>query len=186
MELEPITDRQVDAAPLSPARSMPPDRIRPGEGTRPGEEPAIVDPAENNVVFTSLVTSDKDIVGLVAYSIYKQNKYDWLNAFGRQMGRMPDDAEAQSYLLGESTSRRLATYRHLAEATLGGRGVDVPAGGRPSIGRGLGLGGGDGSARTSPLGGSRAVLIGIAVLVLVLVGLFWAFHGGPAPAPPRP
>ncbi len=62
-------------------------------------DPAIVDPAEHNIVFTSLVTSDKDIVGLVAYSIYKQNKYDWLHAFSRLQGRMPDEAEAQSYLL---------------------------------------------------------------------------------------
>ncbi len=94
-------------------------------------DPAIVDPAEHNIVFTSLVTSDKDIVGLVAYSIYKQNKYDWLHAFSRLQGRMPDEAEAQSYLFGESTPRRLATYRHLAEAVLAGRGPDVQNGEPP-------------------------------------------------------
>ena len=39
---------------------------------------------------------------------------------------MPEPAEVQSYLLGESTARRLATYRQLAQAVLDGRGPDVP------------------------------------------------------------
>lgn len=92
-------------------------------------DPAIVDPAEHNVVFTSLVTADDDIVGLVAYSIYKQNKYDWLQAYSRLEGRMPEPAEVHSYLLGESTARRLATYRHLAQAVLDGRGAEVAGSG---------------------------------------------------------
>src|SRR3954468_14307437 len=32
---------------------------------------------DRNPVFTNLVKADNDIVGLVAYSIYKQNKLDW-------------------------------------------------------------------------------------------------------------
>jgi hypothetical protein len=89
--------------------------------------PGVLDD-ERNAVFVSLVTGDQDIVGLVAYSIYKQNKHDWLIAFDKAKGRAPNDGEVQAYILGESTPRRLAIYRHLAEATLEGRGPEVPAG----------------------------------------------------------
>jgi len=83
---------------------------------------------ERNIVFKSLVTGDTDIVGLVAYSIYKQNKHDWLIAFAKNKGRDPNEAESHAYIIGEGTARRLATYRHLAEATLDGRGPVVTAG----------------------------------------------------------
>lgn len=82
---------------------------------------------ERNPVFSSLVTGDNDIVGLVAYSIYKQNKLDWLLAFQRSIGREPNEHENTAYIIGEATPRRLATYRHLAESTLAGSGPDVPS-----------------------------------------------------------
>lgn len=81
---------------------------------------------ERNDVFAKLVTADSDIIGLVAYSIYKQNKFDWLQAFNRAKGREPTEDELAAYIVGEGTPRRLATYRHLAHATLEGRGPDVP------------------------------------------------------------
>jgi hypothetical protein len=82
---------------------------------------------ERNLVFESLVKGDGDIIGLVAYSIYKQNKHDWLVAFGKAKGREPQEAELSAYILGESTPRRLAIYRHLAAATIEGRGPEVSA-----------------------------------------------------------
>ena len=148
-------------------------------------DPAIVDPAEHNIVFTSLVTSDKDIVGLVAYSIYKQNKYDWLHAFSRLQGRMPDEAEAQSYLYGESTPRRLATYRHLAEAVLAGRGPDVQNGEAPSRAPPYAAG----IRRSEPVqqkGGfqlSARAIAGLCIALGVLLILFWLLRSG-APLPP--
>jgi hypothetical protein len=80
---------------------------------------------ERTGVFTSLVREDGDIAGLVAYSIYKQNKLDWLQAFETAKGRVPVEAEVSAYIIGESTPRRLATYRHLAEATLAGTGPEL-------------------------------------------------------------
>ena len=86
------------------------------------------DERERNVVFGSLVKGDDDIVGLVAYSIYKQNKHDWLVGFNKSKDREPDEAESYSYIVGESTARRLAIYRHLAQATLEGNGPQVSGG----------------------------------------------------------
>lgn len=106
------------------------------EETQASSTPALAGEAANahldterNAVFAALVSGDSDIVGLIAYSIYKQNKLDWLVAFGKQKGRDPNEGEVTSYIIGESTPRRLAIYRHLAEATLEGRGPDVAAGG---------------------------------------------------------
>jgi hypothetical protein len=84
--------------------------------------------SDRNPVFEQLVAGDVDIVGLVAYSIYKQNKRDWLIAFRRAKHRAPTEDEASAYIIGESTPRRLATFRHLAQATLDGRGPDVAMG----------------------------------------------------------
>ncbi len=141
----------------------------------PDAENAIVDPAEHNIVFTSLVTGDNDLVGLVAYSIYKQNKYDWLLAFSRQQGRPPNEAEAQSYLLGESTPRRLATYRHLAEAMIEGRGIDpLKRAGGSAPGRAAAL---TTTGRHQPLGLSYPGLIGFAVVIVIVALVLWFSHG---------
>jgi hypothetical protein len=80
---------------------------------------------ERNAVFVNLVREDGDIIGLVAYSIYKQNKVDWLHAFQKTLGRGPTEAELNSYIIGESTPRRLGIYRHLAGATLTGNGPEA-------------------------------------------------------------
>ena len=147
-------------------------------------EATVVDPSEHHVVFTSLVTSDKDIVGLVAYSIYKQNKYDWLMAFSRMQGRMPNDAEAQSYLLGESTTRRLATYRHLAEAALEGRGLEVPgssSGGSTATRVFSRAPRADVAEISDGFQPSRTLLVGIIVAILIALALLWVFHTGSAP-----
>ena len=84
------------------------------------------EPEENTVklgapLFKKLVTSDDDLVGLVAYGLYKQNKYEWLGAFENSCGRRPTADESRAYVLGEGTPRRIATYRQLAEGALAAR-----------------------------------------------------------------
>ncbi|QGM97112.1 hypothetical protein [Methylocystis parvus] len=69
-------------------------------------------------IFGKLVSSDDDLVGLVAYSLYKQNKIDWMRDFEKAQGRPPNEQEFSVYGLGENTGRRVATYRYLAEATI--------------------------------------------------------------------
>jgi hypothetical protein len=87
--------------------------------------PALDGEIERNPIFDALVgTNDEDVAALVAYSIYKQNKRAWLDDFVKTTGRAPSDAETRSYIIGESTERRLAIYRRLAASTLSG---DAPA-----------------------------------------------------------
>jgi hypothetical protein len=67
-----------------------------------------------NPVFALLVEGEDDVAGLVAYSLYKQSKRDWMMEFSGRNGRTPNDDEIDSYILGERTPRRIATYRKLA------------------------------------------------------------------------
>ncbi|MCX7900195.1 MAG: hypothetical protein N2444_08970 [Methylocystis sp.] len=76
------------------------------------------DAPDHNEIFGKLVTGDDDIVGLVAYSLYKQNKIDWMRAFESRFSRLPNDQEFAAYIVGENTPRRVSTYRFLAEATV--------------------------------------------------------------------
>ncbi len=146
-----------------------------GDATQASAFPLMERPVngERNAVFVNLVKDDGDIAGLVAYSIYKQHKLDWLTAFEAAKRRAPDDAELASYIIGEGTPRRLVTYRHLAEAVLAGQGPNVagqPAPGRAPFQKRSGFS--DGSSAMTP--GLIATYALIALLFLV--GLWLAAH----------
>ena len=130
-----------------------------------------------NAVFASLVKGDSDITGLVAYSIFKQNELDWLQDFRTAKGREPSEGEADSYIIGESTPRRLATYRHLADATLSGKGPDVANGG-PSAPRAVALQQQQ-PAKQSGGFGMSAVVYFILTLVLLVAVYYSARYGVP-------
>ncbi|MBV9566788.1 MAG: hypothetical protein JO172_01490 [Hyphomicrobiales bacterium] len=71
--------------------------------------------AQRNPIFSELVQREEDLPGLVGYALYKLSKRDWLTAFVKIHGRDPTEDEIDSYILGERTQRRVATYRRLAE-----------------------------------------------------------------------
>ena len=118
--------------------------------------------AGRNRIFDALVTPDDDIAGLVAYSLYKQNKRAWLDDFIKATGRAPSDAESRAYIIGESTERRLSTYRHLAASTLAGKGS------RASAASGA-------ASKANPIAGA---LWALAVVVVALGVLGLAMHAG--------
>jgi hypothetical protein len=120
---------------------------------------------ERNTIFDSLVRVEGEVAGLVAYSIYKQNKRAWLQDFIKSTGRPPNEAEARAYIIGESTERRLATYRHLAAATLAGQGPDAPASGMRAL-------------RTAPGRTASFYLIWAVVLIAAVGVVAYAVHVG--------
>ena len=122
--------------------------------------------AEHNTIFDSLVRVEGEISGPVAYSIYKQNKRAWLNGFIKATGRPPNDAELRAYIIGESTERRLATYRHLAAATLAGQGPEAPS----SAGVGL--------RRSSTNRPASFFVLWAVVLIAAVAVLGYAMHEG--------
>lgn len=160
----------MDSSSIEPVEAEERSRLPAQAETMELIEPGASDPfGDRNPVFQQLVTADEDIVGLVAYSIYKQNKLDWLLAFEKLHGRPPGDPELSAYILGESTARRLATYRYLAESTLkgsiGGKGGQL---GAPRLAAGAGNSGG-------ALGGSTIsylILAGVLIVAIFLAARF--------------
>jgi hypothetical protein len=112
--MEPTTGVESEATGTGASAPLPRATGLPAHPELEGE-------VERNPIFDALVGTDEgDVAGLVAYSIYKQNKRAWLDDFVKTTGRAPSDAEARSYIIGESTERRIATYRRLAASTLAG------------------------------------------------------------------
>jgi hypothetical protein len=138
-------------APNEPAKA-------PGETEVDGIE------SEHNTIFDSLVKVEGEVSGLVAYSIYKQNKRAWLQDFLKATGRPPTEAESRAYIIGESTDRRLATYRHLAAATLAGNGPDAPVSAR--------------MVRQAPGRPASFFIVWAIVLIAAIVVLAYALHTG--------
>jgi hypothetical protein len=120
----------------------------------------VIEESERNPIFDALITADGEVAGLVAYSLYKQNKRAWLDDFIKATGRTPTEAETRSYIIGESTERRLVIYRQLAAATLAEQGIrsSSPA----SRGR----------------FGSMVIVLWVAVVVLAVAVIALALHGG--------
>jgi hypothetical protein len=110
----------VDAKPVSASSDKrSPEALANGHGVA---APAVE--AERNTIFDNLVKVEGEVSGLIAYSIYKQNKRAWLSDFQKIVGRQPDEVETRAYIIGESTDRRLSTYRHLAQSILAGQGPE--------------------------------------------------------------
>jgi hypothetical protein len=121
--------------------------------------------AERNTIFDNLVKVEGEVSGLIAYSIYKQNKRSWLTDFQKIVGRPPTEAETRAYIIGESTERRLATYRHLAQSTIAGEGP----------GRGAGAG----------ALSARSYLVWAVVLIAAVAVLGFALHSGLSLSSPK-
>ncbi len=168
-------DDTIDIAP-SPAQAVADSAPSAGVVGAGVFHPEIQD-SGRNAVFAALVKGDSDITGLVAYSVFKQNELDWLQEFRSAKGREPTEAEADSYIIGESTPRRLATYRHLADATLAGNGPDVASGG-PTTPRAVSF---QPQQAAQPSGGfgMSAIVYFILTIILLVVVYYSARYGVP-------
>jgi hypothetical protein len=92
-------------------------------------------PMQRNPILAEIVQGEEDLAGLIGYALYKLHKRDWLASFFKTHGRDPTEGEIESYVLGERTQRRLATYRRLAEDLIQRRAAPVerPGGATPTV-----------------------------------------------------
>lgn len=65
--------------------------------------------------FTKLVTSDTDFVGMVAYTIYKNEKLDWIGKFKEKNQREPNANEIEQFNLSTDSELKIQHFRDLAE-----------------------------------------------------------------------
>lgn len=58
-----------------------------------------------NHIYSSLVESENDMIGHIAYSLYKKQKVEYITTFKDKEGRMPEEVE-------------LDTFHHASQATI--------------------------------------------------------------------
>ncbi|MEI6317440.1 MAG: hypothetical protein WCS09_02920 [Pseudomonadota bacterium] len=91
------------------------------EGTVVGATPPAV-PAADRVqhsTYSLLVEDDDDLIGHVAYALYKREKLKFCEAYVRKHNREPDVAALQTFIDGCNLDTRLRSYRSEAELLLG-------------------------------------------------------------------
>jgi hypothetical protein len=191
------TDREGEKSFTGPSLEKP---------SEPGEKPAFAG-AQRNPIFTDLVQGEEDLPGLVGYALYKLSKRDWLAAFVKTHGREPTQDEMDSYILGEHTQRRLATYRRLAEELIARKTavVEKPASppaavasetapsravtghslrsslaGEASNGTGARTSSSKAGANGKPRRSGATTLIFWLLVLLVLVGVVWVYMNYPS------
>jgi hypothetical protein len=70
--------------------------------------------------FKKLVTEDEDFVGMIAYSVYKKDKINWIESFKtRNEGREPSLEEIENgFNIDTDSEIKVSNYRALAEEKL--------------------------------------------------------------------
>ena len=71
-----------------------------------------------NFIYSKLVQSDDDLVGLVAYGIYKQHKIAFINDFKEKHKKEPNDSEYEIFFITSTTIDQLKKYRDQAETLI--------------------------------------------------------------------
>lgn len=70
-----------------------------------------------NDIYNKLVKEKEDVVGLLAYGIYKQHKIDFITSFKKQNGdREPSPSELKTYITTTSCDTQLSLFLEKAES----------------------------------------------------------------------
>lgn len=71
-----------------------------------------------NYIYEKLVRSEDDLVGLVAYAIYKKHKIEFITRIKEEEGREPNDADCNAFFKASTTQSQLVKYRNDAQTIL--------------------------------------------------------------------
>lgn len=71
-----------------------------------------------NFIYEKLVVSEEDLVGLIAYGIYKRHKIEYITRIKEEQKREPTDEEFNAFFIASTTSSQLEKYRSQAENML--------------------------------------------------------------------
>lgn len=71
-----------------------------------------------NFIYEQLVKSEDDLVGLIAYAIYKKHKIEFITRIKEEKGQDPTDAECNAFFKASTTESQLAKYRNDAQSIL--------------------------------------------------------------------
>ena len=74
---------------------------------------------EYNFIYSRLVQSESDMIGHIAYSLYKAEKVSWIEGHKRDNGgKEPTEAEFKKYHEACCSEQRINSYRSLASSIL--------------------------------------------------------------------
>lgn len=71
-------------------------------------------PAPYNYIYSKLVADESDLIGRLAYSIYKQHKIEFIESHQAEHGRDPSEAEFSAFYRATNTNHELESYRQRA------------------------------------------------------------------------
>lgn len=74
--------------------------------------------AKYNSNYKKLVTADDDVLGLIAYGIYKQHKIEFITKIKEEQHREPTQEEYNTFFAASTTDSQLNNYRSQAETLL--------------------------------------------------------------------
>ena len=67
-----------------------------------------------NFIYAKLVKDKDDVLGIIAYSLYKRNKIDFINKYVTEHGSPPSDAEMTTFHASSTTESSLEGFRRQA------------------------------------------------------------------------
>lgn len=62
-------------------------------------------------IYTDLVHNESDMIGHIAYSLYKREKISYIETFRREKGRGPSDKELEAYCQSCKNPQRIQSYK---------------------------------------------------------------------------
>lgn len=102
--LEPQFDRASPPPPAGPVLAPSPARpLRPRQYSR---------------VYDHLVEGEDDVIGLIAYALYKQDKRDWFISWKRAHDAEPTPDQVEAFVNGQMTTAQRERYRAGARQVL--------------------------------------------------------------------
>lgn len=71
-----------------------------------------------NYIYKKLVNSEDDLIGLIAYGIYKKHKIEFIEQIQEENKREPTDEECSSFFISSTTDSQIIKYRNDASSLL--------------------------------------------------------------------
>ena len=72
-----------------------------------------------NFIFEKLVSEDADLIGFVAYSIYKRHKIEFITEFKKlNSEKSPTESDCEAFRIASTTPSQIEKYKNEAESML--------------------------------------------------------------------
>ncbi len=112
-DIEDIVPETSDPRPAPAANP-----VRPAPVQAPARSPVAADVRRPSQVYSHLVEGEDDVIGLVAYALYKQDKREFLESWEKQRGTVPTGDQLEAFSTTQLTAGQRERYRTAARQVL--------------------------------------------------------------------